>query len=171
MTSAGARREGARRAAVGARPIRPRGAGGGTGLRSVARRAVRAALRACGAERCLVELEFCDDEAMRELNRRFRGQDRPTDVLSFPCYEEGELAEALASPPGGPPVLLGAVVINLSQALRQAEAYGHSDAREVAFLAVHGTLHLLGYDHADEASEAAMMARTEEILLPLGLSR
>ncbi|MBX6351390.1 MAG: rRNA maturation RNase YbeY [Clostridia bacterium] len=140
-------------------------------LRRVARRAVAAALSASGAGHALVELRFAGDRAMRELNRRFRGEDRATDVLSFPCYAPEELPAALAPPPGGPPVLLGAVVVNLAQARRQAAEYGHSPEREVAFLAVHGTLHLLGYDHADEASEAAMMARTEEILSPLGLSR
>jgi probable rRNA maturation factor len=103
-----------------------------------------------------VSLSLVDDVEIQTLNRLWRGQDKPTDVLSFPLDD---------------PDLLGDVVISVETALRQAEAYGHSLRRELGFLAVHGTLHLLGYDHDTAAAEADMMARTEAVLARLGLGR
>lgn len=100
---------------------------------------------------------------MADLNKTYRGQDRPTDVLSF-SQREGDLAN-----PDDP--LLGDIVISIDRALEQAQDYGHSPEREVAFLAVHGLLHLLGYDHEVAEDERVMMDRTEAILAPLGLTR
>lgn len=104
-----------------------------------------------------------DDATIQELNRTYRGLDRPTDVLSF-AQREGE-----GSRPDDP--VLGDIVISVERAEEQAGAYGHSLAREVGFLAVHGCLHLLGWDHEEPADEAAMMAKTEEILGAIGLQR
>ncbi|SFU93563.1 rRNA maturation RNase YbeY [Alicyclobacillus macrosporangiidus] len=113
-----------------------------------------------------VSVSFVSDEEIHELNRQYRGVDRPTDVLSF-ALQEGEPM------PGGDDdlPLLGDVVVSVPTAVRQAEAYGHSVRREVAFLLVHGFLHLLGYDHPDEASEQDMMQRQERVLTGLGLTR
>lgn len=104
-----------------------------------------------------------DNPTIADLNKTYRGQDRPTDVLSF-SQREGDLAN-----PDDP--LLGDIVISIDRALEQAQDYGHSPEREVAFLAVHGLLHLLGYDHEVAEDERVMMDRTEAILAPLGLTR
>jgi probable rRNA maturation factor len=105
---------------------------------------------------------------MQEINREYRQIDRPTDVLSFPLYEPEEefvLEEEEEF------VTLGDIVISMPQAQLQAKEYGHSLQREVAFLAVHGFLHLLGYDHETEEEEKEMFARQEEILKQTGLVR
>lgn len=116
-----------------------------------------------------VSITFTDNEGIRDLNRRFRGIDRETDVLSFPLFDyDGETDE--------PPVdelvgMLGDVVISLEQAKKQAEEYGHSFERETAFLTVHSMLHLLGYDHEQGGEEEADMRRRQsEILDGMGLS-
>ena len=116
-----------------------------------------------------VSVTFTDNEGIRELNRKFRNIDRPTDVLSFPLFDyTGESEE--------PPVdefvgMLGDIVISLDQAQKQAEEFGHSFEREAAFLTVHSMLHLLGYDHeAGGDEEADMRRRQREILDRMGLS-
>lgn len=101
-----------------------------------------------------------DDEAVRELNRRWRGMDRTTDVLSF-SFQEGD-AEFPPDPEGV--IQLGEVIISLPQAQRQAERRGYSLRREITLLAVHGILHLLGYDHERPAERKKMQAREAEIL-------
>ncbi|NLW16221.1 MAG: rRNA maturation RNase YbeY [Firmicutes bacterium] len=91
-----------------------------------------------------VSVALVDNDAMRALNRQYRGIDKPTDVLSFSQLEGEELFDV-------PDVLiLGDIVISIEQALAQAESYGHSFKRELAFLLVHGLLHLVGYEHDDE---------------------
>ena len=116
-----------------------------------------------------VSVTFTDNEGIRELNRKFRNIDRPTDVLSFPLFDyTGESEE--------PPVdefvgMLGDIVISLEQAKKQAEEFGHSFEREAAFLTVHSMLHLLGYDHeAGGDEEADLRRRQREILDRMGLS-
>ena len=116
-----------------------------------------------------VSVTFTDNEGIRELNRKFRNIDRPTDVLSFPLFDyTGESEE--------PPVdevvgMLGDIVISSEQAKKQAEEFGHSFEREAAFLTVHSMLHLLGYDHeAGGDEEADMRRRQREILDRMGLS-
>ncbi|WP_429726388.1 rRNA maturation RNase YbeY [Alicyclobacillus sendaiensis] len=113
-----------------------------------------------------VSVVFVDDGAIHELNRTYRGVDRPTDVLSFPMNE----GESLADPDDVDP-MLGDIVVSVDRAREQAEAYGHSLEREVAFLLVHGFLHLNGYDHEDEAGEREMFGLQEEILQGIGLAR
>jgi probable rRNA maturation factor len=116
-----------------------------------------------------VTVLFVDDSEIRALNRQHRGIDKPTDVLSFPQLEGEEIA---APPPeAGEALLLGDVVISLQRAVAQAEEYRHSFEREVGFLAAHGTLHLLGFDHETPEAEAAMHQRTEAVLGSLGLRR
>nr|WP_237700111.1 rRNA maturation RNase YbeY [Alicyclobacillus acidocaldarius] len=113
-----------------------------------------------------VSVLFVDDDAIHELNRAYRQVDRPTDVLSFPMNE----GEALADPDEVEP-MLGDIVVSVDRAREQAEAYGHSLEREMAFLLVHGFLHLNGYDHEDEAGEREMFGLQEEILQGIGLPR
>jgi len=100
-----------------------------------------------------------DDEAVQELNRRFRGVDASTDVLAFGGAQEGDFVTA-----PGEPAYLGDVVISYPRAVAQAEECGHSVDRELALLVVHGVLHLVGYDHVDEAERVEMWARQNEIL-------
>lgn len=139
-------------------------------LKLLVRRAVEATLDYEQYENPIeVSVTFTDNEGIRDLNRRFRGIDRETDVLSFPLFDyDGETDE--------PPVdelvgMLGDVVISLEQAKKQAEEYGHSFERETAFLTVHSMLHLLGYDHEQGGEEEADMRRRQsEILNGMGLS-
>lgn len=116
-----------------------------------------------------VSVTFVDNEEIHALNREFRGKDRPTDVLSFPLWEadEGfELDPAIGA------VMLGDIVISAERAKEQADEYGHSFAREVCFLAVHSTLHLVGYDHeVSEEDEKYMNDTQEKILAKMGLHR
>ncbi|MBX5490316.1 MAG: rRNA maturation RNase YbeY [Chloroflexi bacterium] len=136
-------------------------------------RAVQAALaaegRAMGHE---VDVRITDDMGIQAVNRALRGVDAPTDVLSFPL--EGPAASGAAVPFVRPPrarVHLGDIVLSWPRAVAQAAEYGHSVQREAAYLAVHGLLHLLGYDHEQPTDAAAMRAREEAILAPLGLVR
>ena len=114
-----------------------------------------------------VSLMFTDDETIHEMNREYRGIDRPTDVLSF-ALEEGEEEEIYGGPEEN---LLGDIIISVETATRQAEEYGHSVEREMAFLALHGMLHLLGYDHMGEEERKEMRAQEEAILASLGITR
>lgn len=116
-----------------------------------------------------LSVTFTDNDGIQELNRRFRNIDAPTDVLSFPLFDfEGEEDE--------PPIdeienMLGDVVLNLERARQQAEEFGHSFEREVAFLTVHSMLHLLGYDHeTTEQDELDMREKQRRIMDRMGLS-
>nr|WP_041304900.1 rRNA maturation RNase YbeY [Kyrpidia tusciae] len=120
-----------------------------------------------GVEAAEVSVVLVDDERIHELNRDYRGVDRPTDVLSF-AMREGE-GEPVQTEEGRE--LLGDIVISVETAERQANQYGHSLRRELAFLAVHGFLHLLGYDHQSPEQERVMFGKQEEVLSALGLMR
>lgn len=116
-----------------------------------------------------IEVLFATLEEIREINMEQRGIDRPTDVLSFPMEEEPFEAEP---DPSTDAVFLGSMVLCLDKAKAQAEEYGHSLEREIAFLTVHSVLHLLGYDHErGEEEERDMFRRQEEILQKMGLTR
>ncbi|AKX93350.1 rRNA maturation RNase YbeY [Neomoorella thermoacetica] len=142
----------------------------GEELLSTLNRVLQAAAAAEGvAGEAEVSLTLVDDAAIKELNRTYRGVDAPTDVLSFALEEKGPDEPAYADPGGDK--LLGDIIISVPTAVRQAGEYGHSLARELAFLAVHGFLHLLGYDHDTAAGAADMEARQEAILAGVGLRR
>lgn len=114
-----------------------------------------------------VSVTIVDNKQIHELNKEYRQVDRPTDVLSFPLWEPDEdwvIVEEETVP-------LGDIVISLAKAREQAEEYGHSVERELGFLAVHGFLHLLGYDHETPEQEQEMFGRQEEILHLAGLRR
>jgi probable rRNA maturation factor len=102
------------------------------------------------------------DEHLRDYNRRYRGLDEPTDVLAFAAQEKS-LDQRFQAPPGTE-TWLGDIVISLPRARQQARDGGHPMNDEVRLLAVHGFLHLLGYDHAEPAEERAMNALTNRIL-------
>ena len=116
-----------------------------------------------------VSVTFVDDEGIRELNNKFRGMDKPTDVLSFPLLDyEGESEEPFFDELC---YNLGDIVISLERAMAQANEFGHSFEREVAFLTAHSMLHLLGYDHElSEEDDADMRRRQNDIMERLGLS-
>ena len=103
------------------------------------------------------------DDHIRRLNRDFRGEDKPTDVLSFPAGEPVPGYEE-------PVPYLGDIAISVPYARRQAQQQDHTVAEEVVLLSVHGTLHLLGHDHLDEAEKAEMWAVQTAVLQQLGLS-
>ena len=124
------------------------------------RRVIIEALRREEVEgRVALSVVITDDETVQELNQQFRDVDAPTDVLAFGSGQESDFVTA-----PGEPAYLGDVVISYPRAVAQAEEYGHSINRELALLAVHGVLHLLGYDHVDEVERAEMWARQNEIL-------
>lgn len=136
-------------------------------LRRLVKRAVIATLEFEDfGRRAEVSVTFTDNEKIHILNREYRNVDRPTDVLSFPL-SDGEDYDT-----DGDAVLLGDIVISLERAQTQAEEYGHSFEREVAFLTVHSMLHLLGYDHeTSPEDERDMFARQDEILISAGITR
>lgn len=117
-----------------------------------------------------VSVTFMTDEAIRKINAEYRGKDKATDVISFALEEmlEGEVAIVREE---GMPVILGDILISIETAERQSAEYGHDDRREIGFLALHGFLHLLGYDHMTEEDEKKMFGRQKEILASFGLER
>ena len=146
--------------------------------RALVKRAIGAALAYEGFEDAAeVSVTFVDNEAIRELNRNYRGKDAPTDVLSFPLYEDDEdFDDGFVMPEDAEeedaPTALGDIVISVERAKAQAVEYGHSFERELAFLAVHSTLHLLGYDHErSEEEDREQRRRQEEILASIGQVR
>jgi probable rRNA maturation factor len=122
---------------------------------------IETCLQSQGLEGSEVSLSIVDDREMHELNLRYRGVDRTTDVLSFPLEEERPKE----------PCLLGDIIVSAPRAQQQAQEYGHSLLREMSFLVVHGTLHLLGYDHMTPAEDAEMQRLQEEVLSSLGITR
>ena len=107
-----------------------------------------------------LSVTFVDNREIHELNREFRGKDKPTDVLSFPMWEDDEIGGDVDPALGA--VMLGDIVISTETAARQAEEYGNTLEEEMCFLAVHGTLHLLGYDHIEPEDEAIMREKQRE---------
>lgn len=117
---------------------------------------------------CEVEVVIVDAKEIQQINKENRNIDRVTDVLSFPMFSD--INEALADADGN--VFLGSMVICKDKAAEQAKEYGHSELREVSFLAVHSTLHLLGYDHeVSEQEEKIMFEKQENILNEMGITR
>ena len=111
-----------------------------------------------------VSISFVNADEMRALNNNYRHKDQKTDVLSFPLAETPFLS-------AGPPVALGDIVICCEAAMAQAEEYGHSYMRELAFLTVHGLLHLLGFDHDAPENEKIMQEAQSRILDKAGIFR
>lgn len=131
------------------------------------RRAVETVGRLYGAEDAEVSVTLTNDAYIHALNREYRGVDRPTDVLSFALTESEEPAVF-----GAPAeAVLGDLVISLDRVRAQAKEYGHSYLRELSFLTVHGMLHLLGYDHMEEAERMEMEEEQRHVMEALGIPR
>lgn len=110
-------------------------------------------LRALQLEKAELSVLLCDDTLIQELNRDYRGIDRPTDVLAF-AMAEGEAVESVGQ-------VLGDVAISVPTAARQAEEAGRDALSEITMLLAHGLLHLLGFDHGTKAEERRMLAKTD----------
>lgn len=133
-------------------------------LKYAVRRAIEATLDyeefPYGAE---LSVTFCDNDYIKKLNKEFRDKDSATDVLSFPMYDFENEDEPPLNPDGS--LTLGDIVISVERAAEQAREIGNSTTREIAFLAIHSTLHLLGYDHerSEDDEEAQCLAQREII--------
>ncbi len=131
------------------------------------RAAAEKAAELYGVPTAEVSITLTDNAYIHELNRQYRNIDRPTDVLSFALNEgvEPEVKD-------GPEInVLGDIIISVERAEEQAADYGHSLRREMAFLTVHGMLHLLGYDHMEEAERAEMQREEKYVMEQLGIPR
>ena len=137
-------------------------------LTTLLTQAIKEAIRLSGgSEEAEVSLMLVDDQRIHALNQEYRGVDRPTDVLSFALQEDmEEEPDAVFEDE-----MLGDIVISAQRAREQAEEYGHSFEREIVYLAVHGTLHLLGYDHEEEQDKQEMRSKEEEVMTILRLVR
>ena len=120
------------------------------------------------AHHAVISLHLVGDETIRALNAEYRGKDVHTDVLSFPLHDPHGMRFVL--PPDQPPHL-GDVVVSYPRAAEQASGFGHSLDRELGYLVAHGVLHVLGYDHEEEADRRRMRQKEEEVLRPLGFTR
>ena len=117
-------------------------------------------------EEAELSISFVDEEEIQAINRDYRDKDKVTDVISFSLEEDEPEIEGLDMPR-----VLGDIIICLEVAKEQAESYNHSLSRKLGFLALHGFLHLLGYDHMTEEDEKEMFSRQDEILNEFGLTR
>ncbi|MFU1788612.1 rRNA maturation RNase YbeY [Mammaliicoccus sciuri] len=117
-------------------------------------------------EEAELSISFVDEEEIQAINCDYRDKDKVTDVISFSLEEDEPEIEGLDMPR-----VLGDIIICLEVAKEQAESYNHSLSRELGFLALHGFLHLLGYDHMTEEDEKEMFSRQDEILNEFGLTR
>lgn len=123
-----------------------------------------------------ISLSVVSEETIQQVNCEFRQMDRVTDVLSFPMIEyEGKapadgVRHGEVNPDTGE-VCLGDIMICYARAVQQAEEYGHSQERELAFLTVHSMLHLFGYDHMEPAEEVQMLEKQKKILEGIGITR
>jgi len=128
---------------------------------------------------CQVQVLLTSNEEIHRLNREYRNIDRETDVLSFPAadypvpgdFSDIEERDPMAFHPETGELILGDIVLSLDRVKLQAEEYGHSRKRELAFLVGHSMLHLMGYDHMTEEDRLLMEHKQEEILNILGYTR
>lgn len=122
-----------------------------------------------------VDIDITDGETVREFNRETRGVDAETDVLSFPYYDSLSLpakkSDFSDEAFDGKRVALGSIMISEPRVRAQAEEYGHSYERELAYLACHGLLHILGFDHVTEEGEREMNGIAEKVMEAVGLPR
>ena len=123
-----------------------------------------------------ISVTLTNPEEIEKLNRQYRNIDRPTDVLSFPMFEKDELDNFIKTDLKNNDVneerdILGDIVISIPRVYEQAEEYGHSFERELAYMVVHGFYHLMGYDHIEEDDKKVMREKEEEVLNKLGIKR
>ena len=108
---------------------------------------------------------------IRSINKEFRNIDKETDVLSFPMFEKNEIDEMVVSGKNEIEEALGDIVISVDRVKEQAEEYGHSFERELAYMVVHGFYHVMGYDHIVEEDKVVMRAKEENVLNMLNIVR
>lgn len=123
------------------------------------------------AQEAEISINIVTDSEIQEINRNYRGKDSPTDVISFAMQETIEGEMEIKGDTVDFPLILGDIIISIDRAKEQAAEYNHSFAREMGFLCVHGLLHLLGYDHMNEADEKIMFQKQDEILGEFNLER
>ena len=145
-----------------------------TGWDELAAKAVTAAIAesafpqlAKGPRVVELSVRLAGDEEVQKLNAKWRGKDKPTNVLSFPMSEENELTDSSGP---GPELMLGDMILARGVCVREAEEKAIPVERHAAHLMVHGTLHLLGYDHGDDAAAADMEAREVKALARMGIA-
>ena len=149
------------------------------GVEEFMNRVSRACFEAEGVCEMVCGARLVDDEQIHRINLRYRGVDRPTDVISFPAieYRPGVTARGALKrlrreyDPDRGAIYIGDFVISMPRAQEQARAYGHSLAREVGFLTAHAHFHLMGYDHETEQDRRAMRAMEERVMRDLRLMR
>lgn len=115
-------------------------------------------------KKCEFNIIFIDNERIHEINKEYRNVDRPTDVISFALEDNMDVEYKKFR-------LLGDIYISVDKCYEQADEYGHSRQREISFLATHGILHLLGYDHMKEEDEKVMFSLQEELLKKYGIEK
>lgn len=115
---------------------------------------------------CEISFSLVNNNEISEINKKYRGIDKPTDVLSFPLidFENEQIPKTNT-------IVLGDIIISIDKLMEQAKLYNHSFERELAFLTAHSMLHLMGYDHMSEPEEKIMFSKQEEILNNLGITR
>ena len=117
-----------------------------------------------------INIILTNPENIRKINKQYRKIDKETDVLSFPMFEKQEIKERMKE---NNPIedVLGDVVISVQRVKEQAEEYGHSFERELAYMLIHGFYHLMGYDHIEEKDKMEMREKEEKVLNKLNISR
>ena len=123
-----------------------------------------------------ISITLTNEEEIEKINKQYRNIDKATDVLSFPMFEKEELDKFIKENAENTDInmqgdILGDVVISIPRVYEQAEEYGHSFERELAYMVVHGFYHLMGYDHIEEADKKVMREKEENILSKLGIKR
>lgn len=110
-------------------------------------------------------------ENIQEINKKYRGIDKATDVLSFPMFEKKEIDLKIKNKDYKYEDILGDIIISIEKVQEQAEEYGHSFERELSYMLVHGFYHLMGYDHIEEEDKKIMRPKEENVLSKLNITR
>ena len=131
---------------------------------SYLRKVLNGALKHEKVTNAMFSVIFVDEETIKNINRDYRGLDRVTDVISFAFEDNGKMVYNNVR-------LLGEIYICIPRMIEQSKEYGHSEKRELSFLAVHGFYHLLGYDHQTKEEEQIMFKKQEEVLESYGITR
>ena len=118
-----------------------------------------------------ISITLTTPQNIQKINKEYRSIDRPTDVLSFPMFEQNEIEEKIKNQDFQYEDILGDIVISVEQVKKQAEEYGHTFERELAYMVVHGFYHLMGYDHIIEEDKKVMRQKEENILNILEITR
>lgn len=118
-----------------------------------------------------ISFTLTNPKNIKIINKKYRKIDKPTDVLSFPMFEKEDISKVCKMDFNGMQHVLGDIIISIEQVEKQAQEYGHSFERELAYMAVHGFYHLMGYDHMEEEEKKQMREKEENILSKLDINR